>query len=166
MNTKTTNIIALAFVIAMGVSNAFAQVVKTDTLPTVVIRGNSVVSQKVSDAFKGSFSNAMDARWYQIDKKYLVKFMTEDQQNTALYKKTGYLVYHITYGKADNLPYEAVNLVYKEYKNCRITTAIHVNQDQRSIWVVNLEYGKSLIMARIEDNQLQEIQKVRNGTVQ
>ena len=155
--------ISAIILITWNANNSFGQTMKTDTMPTVVITSKSTVSQKVTDAFNAKFKNDVNATWYDIDKKYLVKFMTQDQKNSALYNKNGYLVYHLNYGDQDNLPNDLTNMVYQKYNGCKITKAIHVDQGTRSIWVVNLEYNQNLILARIENEQIQEIQRMRNG---
>jgi hypothetical protein len=155
--------IAAVLMITWGANNSFGQTMKTDTMPTVVISSKTAISPKVTDAFNAKFKNDVNATWYNVNKNYMVKFMTQDQKNAALYNKNGYLVYHINYGDKDNLPNDLTNMVYNKYKGCKITKAIHIDQESRSIWVVNLEYGQNLILARIENDQLQEIQKLRNG---
>jgi hypothetical protein len=140
---------------------AFAQT-KSDNLPPVTITHSSAVDPKVTEAFQSEV-HAMDPTWYQLDKKYLVKFMTQDQKNAALYDKNGYQVYHITYGGADNLPKESIDMVYKRYPECKINSAVHVNQEQRSIWIINLEHDGNLILARIENDQLREVEKLRKS---
>jgi hypothetical protein len=155
--------IAAVLLITWTANNTFGQTMKTDTMPTVVISSKSAISPKVTDAFNAKFKNDVNTTWYNVDKNYMVKFMTQDQKNAALYNKNGYLIYHINYGDKDNLPNDLTNMVYEKYKGCKITKAIHIDQESRSIWVVNLEYGQNLILARIENDQLQEIQKLRNG---
>ncbi len=142
--------------------NAFAQTHKTDNLPPVTITHSSEVDPKVTEAFQSEI-NAMDPTWYKLDKNYMVKFMTQDQKNAALYDKNGYQIYHVTYGGADNLPSDVIAMVYKKYKDCKINSAFHVNQEQRSIWIVNLEYDGNLILARVENDQLREVEKLRKS---
>ena len=145
--------------------NSFAQTKKTTSLPPVTITQSSAVDPKVTEAFQTEV-NAMDPIWYKLDKKYMVKFMTQDQKNSALYDKNGYQIYHVTYGTADNVPNDIIGLVYKSYKDCKINSAIHVNQEQRSIWIVNLEHEGNLILARIENDQLREVEKLRKSEAQ
>ena len=163
MKTQIIFRIAMVLMITWTAGNSFGQTMKTDTMPTVVITSKSAVSPRVTNAFDAKFKNEVNPTWYDIDKKYLVKFMTQDQQNSALYNKNGYQVYHIKYGNADNLPNELSNMVYEKYKGCKITKTMHIEQESRSIWVVNLESDQNLILTRIENDQLQEIQKLRNG---
>ena len=155
--------IAAVILITCNANNSFGQTMKTDTMPTVVITSKTAISPKVTAAFEAQFKNEVNPTWYNLNKNYMVKFVSQDQKNAALYNKNGYLIYHIKYGDKDNLPNDLTNMVYQKYKDCKITTAIHVEQESRSIWVVDLEYGQYLIMARIESDQVQEIQRLRNG---
>lgn len=161
MKTKTflkAGLIA-AFVLCVQVS--FAQIIE---LPTVVITAKSLVSAKVTDAFKGTFQNAVNPRWYKADKNYLVKFIMEDQKNSALYKKEGTLIYHLSYGVSKDLPKDYLDMVNTEYPGCTVVTAVHVEQNKRSIWFVNVEYKKDYILTKIEDNQLGEVSRTKNAS--
>ncbi|WP_426668941.1 hypothetical protein ACPPVU_22285 [Mucilaginibacter sp. McL0603] len=155
--------IAAVLLITWSANNLFGQTMKTDTMPTLVISSKSAISPKVTEAFDAKFKNDVNTTWYNANKNYMVKFMTQDQKNAALYNKNGYLVYHIKYGNASSLPNDLSNMIYKKYKDCKITTVIHIEQESRSIWAVDLEYGQYLILARIENDQVQEIQRLRNG---
>ncbi len=64
----------------------------------------------------------------------LAKFIMDDQQNTALFNKKGYLLYHIAYGSESNLPAELRKQVKSAYVDFNITKAIKVEEDDRTIW--------------------------------
>jgi len=127
------------------------------TLPTVTVTSTATVNKKVSDAFNASFKDAVSPTWYRLDKDYLVKFITGDMNNTALYKKNGAMVYQISYGHESNLPNEVRHLVKSNYVDYNIVQTINVKQDNRNIWVVNLEDNKKLIIARVEEGALEEV---------
>jgi len=126
-------------------------------LPTVTVTSIASVNKKVSDAFQSSFKNAVNAIWYRLNKDYLVEFITGDMNNRALYKRNGALVYQISYGHENNLPKEVRRLVKSNYIDFNIMQAIHVQENNRDIWVVNLEDDKKLIIARVEDDALEEV---------
>lgn len=126
-------------------------------LPSVIVTTASNVNQAVLKTFQGEFKNAIDPVWYRLDKNYLVKFMTADQKNTALFKNNGRLVYHISYGTEKNLPDEIRDKVLGGYQDYNITAAIHVDEASRSIWVINLEGLKKLIIVRVEEGELEEV---------
>ncbi len=138
--------------------------IRTDTLPTLVITRTTVVSQKIADSFNRTFKNAVNPQWYQLNKNYLVKFIMEDQRNNALFDKSGYLIYHISYGTEKNLPFDVRDQVQNQYPKGKILTAIHVDQDNRSVWIVNVESGKYLYLTRVEDGQLDEVERMRNAS--
>ncbi len=138
-------------------SNLFAQNTDVKTLPDVTITSGTNVSKKVSDVFATSFKDATNTRWYKANKSYLVRFITADMNNQALYSKRGYLIYHIAYGHENNLPKDIRKTIKSNYVDYNITHAINVKQDRRNIWVVNLEDDKSLIIARVEDGELEEV---------
>src|SRR5215210_7286296 len=106
---------------AMLLSNCLLAQVKTsvDSLPAITVTGSRVtVNEKVWKAFQNSFKDATDARWYKIDKDFLVKFIMEDQEQNALFNKRGTLIYHISFGNEKHLPDDIrrqVKSVYLDY---------------------------------------------------
>ncbi|HVW15510.1 MAG TPA: hypothetical protein VHB54_16880 [Mucilaginibacter sp.] len=153
-----------ALMALLSVQGSFAQeVTKVDTLPMVVITAKSYVNQKVTDAFHEKFKDVVSHTWYQIDKNYLVKFISNDQKNHALYDKNGYLYYHLAYGTEKHLPAEITEKIHNKYEGGNITTTIQVNQDNRSIWLVNVEYGKLLVLVREENGDIREVERVRQS---
>ncbi|MBS1524187.1 MAG: hypothetical protein JST19_00975 [Bacteroidetes bacterium] len=146
--------------VLLSVQSSYAQeVAKVDTLPMVVITAKSYVNQKVSDAFHEKFKDVVSHTWYKIDKNYLVKFISNEQKNHALYDKNGYLYYHLAYGTGRNLPADIAEKINREYKGGIITTTIQVNQDNRSIWLANVEYGKLLVLVREENGEVREVER-------
>jgi hypothetical protein len=153
-----------AALVMLFARNSFAQeVTRIDTLPVLVITAKSLVPREVTTAFKKDFQDAVNPKWFKMEKNYLIKFITRDQNNHALYHKNGYLYYHIAYGKENSLPESTKAQIKKEYPNGEIISAIRVNQDRRSIWLVNLKVGKLLILTREEDGELREVQRLKNA---
>ncbi|MGZ3763569.1 MAG: hypothetical protein ACXVB0_09055 [Mucilaginibacter sp.] len=166
MKTSLYFRIAAMLIVSLIASNSFAQqITRNDTLPTLVITAKSMVSQKVTNSFKKDFQGAVSPRWYKMDKDYMVKFVSDDQKNTALYNKKGFIVYHIVYGGENNLPAEIKDQIMTKYSGCKIITAIKINQENRSIWVVNLEMKNLLILVREEDGALAEINRYKNAAI-
>jgi hypothetical protein len=146
--------------------SSFAQVItKIDTLPTVYIFSYSLVNKKVHDAFKKDFKNAVKPRWFTMDQNYLVKFMSKDQKNHALYDSKGSIIYHISYGNEQTMPKDIRAMVKSKYPACDIITAIYVNQDKRKIWVLNLKERDELILARVEEDQLEEVERFHDESM-
>jgi hypothetical protein len=127
------------------------------TLPPVVIITKTNVNKAVNDAFTKEFKDAMDPVWYRMNKDYLVNFITTDMKNSALFKKNGRLVYHIRYGHQNNLPEDVLAKVQQAYADYNITNAVNVRENNRDIWVVNLEGLKKLIVVLVEEGELEEV---------
>jgi hypothetical protein len=144
-------------VLMLLAGGAFAQQDSIKTLPPVTVYRTSNVNQKVTQAFDRNFKDAVGQRWYQLNKNFLVEFIREDMQNKALFQKNGYLIYHISYGFEQNLPDDVKRLVRGAYGDYNITRAVNVLQENRNIWVLNLEGLKKLILVRVEDGELQEV---------
>jgi hypothetical protein len=146
-------LIAMLFVGAL-----YAQEDSIKTLPAVTVKSGVNVSDKVMEAFNTDFKDAVSPRWFQINKNFLVKFISEDQKHNTLYKKNGYMIYDIAYGQEKSLPDNIRKLVKSNYVEYNITNAINVKQENRNIWVINLEDAKKLVLVRVEDGALEEVE--------
>jgi len=135
---------------------------KIDTLPTVYIYSHSPVTKTVHEAFKKDFKDAVLTRWFVMHQNFLVKFISKDQRNHALYNKKGAIIYHIAYGDEKTLPGDVLAVVKEEYPACDVVTCIYVKQGQRNVWVVNVKEKGDLVKARVENDQLEEVERVQD----
>ena len=166
MKKQLISCICGGLVSLLSVNSSFAQDETFKELPPITISATSSnvsVSATVNKAFEQFFTNATHIRWYEINKKFLVKFIQNDQENRALFTKNGVLVYHISYGTEKHLPSEVRDLIKRNYYDQSITRVLKVNQDKRNIWVVSLEDAKDYIMARVEDMELEETQRMHKS---
>jgi P pilus assembly chaperone PapD len=141
------------------ISTASAQVV----LPEVTITSARNIPDKVDKAFKSTFDNAQDPVWYQANKNYLVKFIDNDMKNNALFRKNGQMIYQISYAYEKDIPDEVGNMVKDRYKDYNIVVAFNVKQDQRDVWIVNLQNEKNMVTARVEDGVLNEATRTKRA---
>ena len=141
------------------IGHVSAQVV----LPEVTITSARSIPERVDEAFKTTFENAEDPVWYQANKNYLVKFIDNDMKNNALFRKNGQMIYHISYGFEKDIPEDVFNLVSNRYKEYDVVVAFNVKQDERNIWIVNLENEKNMVTARVEDGVLDEARRIKKS---
>lgn len=153
-----------SLLLAGFVHDGFAQNDSMKTLPPVVIYTRSNVNKAVTKSFDKNFKDAMDPRWFRMNKNFLVSFITGDMKNNALFKENGKLIYHIRFGTENNLPEEIKKQVQEVYSDYNITRAVNVKVNNRDIWVVNLEGLKKLLIVRIEDGELQEVENYTKAT--
>jgi len=118
------------------------------------------LNTKIRRAFIQYFEDASNQRWFDADKNFLVKFDLAGLENRALFAKDGRLIYHITYGTETNLPADVRKLIKSTYYDQVITRILKVTQDDRLIWVIHMEDNKEYIMARVEDNELEETKRM------
>lgn len=130
------------------------------TLPPVTVTTKKIPAN-VWYGFSKYFTEAENPRWYEINKKYLVKFMTYDKANRALFTKKGRIIYHISYGYEKNMPEEPGRQIKAAYPDYEIMRAIKVSQAGREVWVINLEDVNSLIILRVEEEEMEEIQRLK-----
>ncbi len=129
------------------------------SLPEITVSKTVKVSNVLENALKKSFPEAENLRWYKHDKDYLAKFIKNDMDHNTLYKKNGYMKYDISYGSETNLPEDVRKLVQSSYGDFKITRAINVKEGGRDIWVVNLEGLKKYVTVRIEEGELEEVER-------
>src|SRR4051794_8328335 len=148
MKTKLNR--ASLFLVALFIFNLLlGQENGMKKLPDVTVTSTTNVSKKVSDIFKASFPDAVNPQWSKLNKDYLVEFITADLNNRVLFHKNGAIVYHIKYGGEKNLPTEIRRLVKSNYVDYNIVKAINVQEDQRNIWVVNIEDDQKFVIVRV-----------------
>lgn len=155
MKAKFISRLIGGFSLMLLANGAFAQ--QEQTLPPVTVTTTTNVTKAVTKSFEESFKDATNTQWYKLNKKYMADFMTKDQQNRALFEKNGAIVYHLTYGFEKDLPDDVRKLVKSNYVDYNITRAINVQQENRNIWVINIEDSKKIILVRVEEGGLEEV---------
>lgn len=153
---KSTLAGIVAGVCALSVAgSSFAQDVKS--LPPVTVTATTsttAINSKLARIFESDFQNAVSPTWYKVNKNYLVYFITEDVSNKALYRKNGHLIYHFAYGFEKNLPEDLRTMVKDAYPKYDITSVIQVREYDRELWLVNLQDYDKLMIARLENGQM------------
>lgn len=149
---------ALALLVAGFANRLHAQDDSMNVMEPVVIRTTTNVNAAVDKAFKQQFKDAKNPEWYRMNKNFLVTFINEDMRNNALFKKNGQLIYQIRFGYEQNLPADIRTKVQQAYADYNITRAVNVRENNRDIWVVNLEGLKKLLIVRVEEGELEEVQ--------
>ncbi|MGC4038601.1 MAG: hypothetical protein QM764_21740 [Chitinophagaceae bacterium] len=130
-------------------------------LPGITVTASSKVKKQVTAAFNKAFPDAVAARWIHHNKNYLVRFIKEDRYHQALFHKNGYLKYDISYGYESNLPADVAGLIKSSYRGYMITRTALVSQDNRSIWIVNLKSLKYFILLKIEEDEVDEVERLK-----
>lgn len=126
------------------------------TLPTVTVTSETIVNKEIDKAFKKAFPNAQLLDWYEVNKMYLIKFIKDEMKHNALYSQKGFLKYDISFGNEKNLSKDLLGKIQNAYEEYDITAVSNVKEGGRNIWVINLENPKHLVLARIENDELEE----------
>ncbi|WP_222943867.1 hypothetical protein [Pedobacter sp. N36a] len=148
-------------IIFIGLKNASAQ---TTTLEAVTIKGNtrkSVVSERVSNSFSELFKEATALQWFEVNKRFVVNFILNDQKNKAVFTKTGELVYHLSYGTEKDISDEIRKHVHNQYEDYNITSGIKVRTADVIVWLLNIENSKQILVIRAIDDDISVIDKVK-----
>ena len=146
------------------VNHSFAQNPNFKVLSPITVSSASNIEStnaKVNKAFGQFFKNATTLVWEEKNKKYLVEFIENNQQNRALFTKSGELIYHICYSSEQQLPKEVRTIIKREYFDQNIIRVLKINQQRKNIWVVCLEDPKEYIYVRVENMELEETQRIQ-----
>jgi len=142
------------------VSNSFAQLSAVENLQPALNNSPSVKTyENVVDKFQKIFVSAGNVRWEKIQKNFLAKFSVGDLEKRALLNPKGQLIYEISYGKEKHLPVEIRKAVKRMYVEFVISSAVKVEEDNRTVWVIYLEDDESFASIRVENNEMEETQK-------
>ena len=136
----------------------FANVFNANTAAPV-----PVVSEKALKSFQSSFKNYAGANWYQVGKHFLATFEADGKKQKALFTKNGAMIYSIAYGFEKDLPAELRKQIKSNYFDQTIGMAIEVNENNRTIWVVRIEDEKTTTTLRLENGEMEEVQKFRKS---
>lgn len=148
----------MASLVFIGMTKVNAQI----TLKTVTITGNAtatVVNEKVTNSFNQLFKDAAAPQWLEVNKRFVVNFILNDQKNKAVFTKNGDLVYHLAYGTAQNVPDNFANRVKREFPDYMITSAVKVATDEVKLWILNLESSTKIMVIRVTDDDINVIDK-------
>ena len=124
-----------------------------------VINGMDNKSSKVQSAFSNYFKNASNESWSKINKNYHVSFTVDGKENRAMLTKAGNLIYAILYGSEKDLPKEVRKQIKGTYYDYSIMSAIRVQENNRMIWVVQMEDEKTNLTVRVEDGEMEEVRQ-------
>lgn len=146
----------------LSANQLFAQKEHGNLLPVVTITAGSNVSEVVQNAFFSKFKNAENLRWFIVNQNYLVKFIMDDQEQQAAFRKDGEFMYRISYGTEVNLPSDIKMQVKSRYSKHKINQVFNVDRNDRNLWIVNLESPKNYVITSIENKTLNEITRFKN----
>jgi len=156
--------LALPVFAFVGLAAGAQDSLPVQTLPPITITATQKkVPEKVWNNFHSYFANAQDPQVYVINKEYLIKFMTDENVNHALFTQSGEFVYHISFGFEKNMPEDVQDAVKSVYYNYEITRAIKVTDGRRLVWVVNVENAKHIILVRSENGEVEEVQRLKKS---
>lgn len=117
------------------------------------------VNIKVQKAFTRAYGVNASQNWIAVDKNFLNSFYADGIRTNTLYSRNGYLIYSIVYGTEEQLPGNLKEMVKDNYCNYDITSVTEVKENNRHIWVVQLQNSKEVITARIEDDEIEQVQQ-------
>ena len=153
-------VIAVLLVVCIGTGKLIAQEKDSvTTLPSISITSGTVITKAVDKAFKKAFPQAKNLKWYNLDKNYLAKFIDNDVKHQAVFTQKGYMNYVVSYGDEQHLPLGIRDKIMGAYEDYKITHVANVKVGGRDIWVTNLESLNHMVRVRLEEDELEEVEK-------
>ena len=80
--------------------------------------------------------------------------------NLALFINNDALIYHLYNDREENLPSDADILIKTDYSDSDITVAISLDQDNRRIWIVNLEGKTKYLVLGVEIGEIEQLESL------
>lgn len=151
-------LVLLALLFIGGNSFSQSSNVKNLQFPVKNISQGKMYS-KVLTQFETLFPNAENVNFYDLRKDIGATFKINDLRYRVLFNKKGRMVYKVTHGKEKHLPTDIRKLVKREYVEFIINDASLVEEAGRKIWVINLEDDSEYVIARFENDELNENMK-------
>lgn len=137
----------------LGMNSTSAQI----KLSEVTIRGTSsrtVVNNEVSKSFNQLFKDAVAPQWYEVNKRYVVNFILNDQKNRAVFTKGGSLVYRLIYAAENEVPEDVKSMVKGKYPDCTIAFSVQVEQSDQKVWFINVEDARKILILRVNADEM------------
>lgn len=129
------------------------------SLSTITVTSGAIVNKEIDKAFRKSFPHAQNLTWYETNKHYIVKFNEDDIRHQALFTSRGVMKYDISYGTEKYLPGITLAKIQDAYNEYDITCVANVKEAGRNIWIVTLENTKHFVRVRMEEDEMEEVQK-------
>ena len=172
--TASTKIIAVTFLLAIGLSSAsFAQqsyasnsVKFTDANTPAVVYENSnaktadVADQLIASKFSSLFPNATNLKWANSADNYWVSFLNNNRKAKASFSPKGILNYIITDCAMENLPAAFSKTITNNYASYDLFNAIEIAAYSTVAYQAILENSKGYITLKYTSGGVEEIQQV------
>ncbi len=133
--------------------------VNTDTNANAFNLNNVAKNIKVQRSFISYFGENTENNWSMAGKYFLNCFNVNGLLNYAWFTKNGKLINVTTYGTEKDLPADVRKIVKSKYYDYKIAVAIEVKEDNRDIWVVQLDNASEQITVRVEDGEMEQVQQ-------
>lgn len=134
--------------------------VPAKTLEQVTITAtNTKVPEKVWKSFLKYYPTAESPKWYNLQNDFYVKYMMEMTPNQSVFTKKGNLVYTISYGNENDLPDYLKQEIKNKYLDYNIRGITKVCDRYTVVYLVHLEGTRNYITVKLDDKEMEEIQK-------
>jgi hypothetical protein len=121
------------------------------------------INPKAVRNFLKEYKDVTTARWLKENNRFAVHFTHFGSATIVYYDKNGNFQSRVSIYSETQLPRDVRHLVKSKYYDQNITRVLNVKQYNRNIWVISLEDANEFIMARVEDMELKETQRIQKS---
>jgi hypothetical protein len=159
MKKQTISRLSGLLLLTLFVSNSFAQ---SSNIGNLQANSDHIqVYENILSKFQKHFVTAENVSWEKVRNNFLAKFVIGDVKHRVLLSPKGRIIYNIGYGKEKHLPVDIRKEVKRSYIEFLITSAILVEQDNRHIWIIDLEDDSTYVTVRVENDEIEEVRTYR-----
>lgn len=150
------------FVLSIVASHAFTQVVDLEKPILMTSKAEPIdVKKHLWEDFNASFKNTKDVKWFWTGKHYVVDFLIEDQNHSAMFKQDGTLLHHLHFGSEKILSSEIRKLVRMGYSEYKIISVVILTTGRKIASFISLSDEQEVIEIRIDDIGIDELRRYR-----
>jgi hypothetical protein len=120
---------------------------------------NKKIESRILKYVNKHFKNTDDISWEQADENLIATVHNHGATTKYLFNKNGRIVYTIQSFSAELVPADIKKMMLKYYRKYTITSASKIVESNRHVWVVKIDGKKSFATVRIEDGEIEEIEK-------
>ncbi|TCC84025.1 hypothetical protein FBD94_17835 [Pedobacter hiemivivus] len=146
----------------LGMNSTSAQI-KLSEVTILGTASRTVVTNAVSKSFNELFKDAIAPQWYEVNKRYVVNFIMNDQKNRAVFTKGGSLVYHLVYAAENEIPEDVKSIVKDKYPDYKITFSVQVEQGDAKVWFINVEDATKILILKVYNDEMTVVNTIKKA---
>ncbi len=113
--------------------------------------------------FERSFTGITDKHWYALEDGSIVYFKKDGLQMKAAYDERGNWLHNFRFYQEKYLPRDVRHIVKREYYDYAIYLVVEIEKDNQKIYLVKMESENALVMVRVCDDEMMEVERYQKS---